>query len=86
MNAPVIRKVALSVGFQPLAATRTVGDFYLRAPSSGAAVLLGDDGVTEVPLDRSLQFTLTGVDLAQIRVKSNNIGDEFIVIGTTRIL
>lgn len=86
MNAPLIRKFTLTVAFQPLSPTRLVGNFLFRAPASGAAVLLGDDGVTEVQLDRSQEFTMHGIDLAQIRVKSTNLGDEFVVIGTTRTL
>ena len=62
MNTPIIRKINLSGAFQPLAAERTVGTFTIRNPSADNAVLLCDDGVTELPMDRSQQFTLEGVD------------------------
>lgn len=86
MNAPVIRTIALTLGYQPLASARTVGNFLFRAPASGAAFLLSDDGVSEVPLDRSQEFTMNGVDLAQIKVRTTSLGDDFIVIGATRTL
>lgn len=47
---------------------------------------IGDDGVTDVPLDRSQEFTMNGVDLAQIKVRTTSLGDDFIVIGATRTL
>jgi len=86
MNTPVIRKVALQTSFQRLTSSRTVGDYWFRAPASGMASLLGDDGVTEVQLERDQEFTMRGVDLSTIKAKSSSIGDHFIIIGATRQL
>ena len=83
MNAPFIRKITLGVAFQPLASERTVGTFTLRNTSSGNAVLLCDDGVTQLAMDRSQQFTLEGVDLSQIQAKGG-LGDFLVVTGATR--
>ncbi len=83
MNAPYIRKITLGAFFQPLASERTVGTFTLRNPSSGNTVLLCDDGVTELAMDRGQQFTLEGVDLAQIQAKGG-LGDFLMVTGATR--
>ncbi len=83
MNTPIIRKVNLSGVFQPLAAERTVGTFTIRNPSADNAVLLCDDGVTELPMDRSQQFTLEGVDLSHIQAKGG-LGDFLMVTGATR--
>jgi hypothetical protein len=86
MNAPIIRKIALGPGFLPLAASPTVGNFRFRAPASGAGVLLCDDGATEIQLDRNQEFTLDGVDLSQILVKSTGPGDHMVIIGATRTI
>lgn len=83
MNAPIIRKITLGIAFQPLALERTVGTFTIRNPSAGNAVLLCDDGVTELAMDRGQQFTLEGVDLADIQAKGN-LGDILMVTGATR--
>jgi len=82
MNTPLIRKIDLGVTFQPLAAERTVGNFTFRA-TGNAVTLLGDDGITEVLVAKSQQFTLEGVDLADIQAKGT-VGDYFTVIGATR--
>ena len=84
MNTPIIRRINLTSDFQPLATERTAGTFTIRNPSAANVILLCDDGVTELPLDRGQQFTLTGVDLADIQAK----GDGFflMVIGATRTL
>ena len=86
MNAPIIRKIALGPGFQPLAASPTVGNFRFRAPASGYGVLLGDDGATEIQLDRNQEFTLDGVDLSQIQARSTGISDYMVIIGATRTI
>ncbi len=83
MSTPIIRKVNLGIAFQPLASERTVGTFTIRNPSAGNAVLLSDDGSTELALDRGQQFTLEGVDLSEIRAKGG-LGDFLMVIGATR--
>lgn len=84
-NNPIIRKVNLAGLFQPLAAETTIGRFTFRVPSdaSGAVALLGDDRTTEVPLARGQQFTLDGVDLAEIEAKGS-LGDYLVVIGSSR--
>lgn len=84
MNTPIIRRINLPVTFQPLVSERVVGTFTIRNPSADNAVLLCDDGVTELPMDRGQQFTLEGVDLSQIQAKSNGLGDFLMVTGATR--
>jgi len=83
MNTPIIRKITLGAVFQPLTSQPTVGTFTIRNPSAGNAVLLSDDGSTELALDRGQEFTLEGVDLSEIRAKGG-LGDFLIVIGATR--
>lgn len=86
MNRPIIRKHVLTAGFAPLAATRTVGTFMIRTRgTAGTVTLLSDDGVTEVALDKASQYTLEGIDLAEIRAKGT-AGDEVVIIGATRTL
>lgn len=86
-NNPIIRKVNLTGLFQPLAAEPAIGRFTFRVPSdaSGAVALLGDDRTTEVPLARGQQFTLDGVDLAEIEAKGS-LGDYLVVIGSSRTI
>jgi hypothetical protein len=83
MNTPIVRKIALNALFLPLTTERLVGTFTIRNTSTGNAVLLCDDGITELPMDRSQQFTLEGVDLSKIHAKGN-LGDFLMVIGATR--
>lgn len=82
MNTPIIRKIDLGIVFQPLASERTVGTFTFRA-SGNAVVLMGDDGTTEIPIVKNQEFTLSGVDLADLQAKGT-IGDHFVVLGATR--
>jgi|GEM_PF-6066265 len=82
MNTVIIRKVTLGTTFQPVAAERTVGVFTIRS-AGNAVILLSDDGITEVALSKSQQFTLNGVDLATIQAKGA-AGDTLVVIGATR--
>jgi hypothetical protein len=85
MNNVIIRKVNLTNQFQRLAATKVVGNFRFRAAATGTVVLLGDDGITQIALERSEQFTLEGVDLSDIQAKGN-LGDFIVIIGSTRVL
>lgn len=83
MTTPIIRKITLNALFQPLTTERLVGNFTIRNTSSGNAVLLCDDGVTELPMDRSQQLTLEGVDLSKIQAKGG-LGDVLVVTGSIR--
>ena len=83
MNTPIIRRINLPATFQPLTSERLVGTFTIRNPSADNAVLLCDDGATELPMDRGQQFTLEGVDLSHIRAKGG-LGDFLMVTGATR--
>lgn len=86
MGNPIIRRVNLSSTFEPLASERTIGNFAVRVPANASAiVLLCDDGLTQLPLDRSQQFSFEGVDLSEIRAKGT-LGDFLMVIGATRVL
>jgi len=86
MGNPIIRRVNLGSNFAPLASQRTIGTFSVRVPANASAiVLLCDDGLTQLPLDRSQQFTFEGVNLAEIRAKGS-LGDFLMVIGATRVL
>ncbi len=82
MNNVIIRKITLGLTFQPIASARTVGNFTLRS-AGNAVILLSDDGVTEVPVSKNQQFTLNGIDLAEILAKGAS-GDSLTVIGATR--
>ena len=83
-NNVIIRRINLGGNFQPLAAESTIGRFTFYVPSgANAIVLLSDDQTTEVPLARSQQFTLDGVDLAEIKAKGS-LGDYLVVIGSSR--
>ena len=53
MKNPILRRINVSGIWQPLAATRTVGSFTIRANSSASTSLAmrSDDGLAEVPLE-----------------------------------
>ena len=80
----IARKPLLTTTYAPLASTPTVGTFWFRCPALATGIFLrSDDGVTDVPLERSQQFTLEGVDLSTIYAKGA-ASDYLIIVGATR--
>lgn len=84
MRNPIIRRVAVTTEWQPLAPTHTVGSFQIRpnGASSPSLVMRGDDGVSEIPFERGTSFVLERVSLADIYVKGV-VGDFIYVVGTS---
>jgi len=84
MKNVILRKPSLTSTYAPLASTPTVGTFWFRCPSLASGIFLrSDDGVMDVPLERSQQFTLEGIDLSTIYAKGG-AGDYLIILGVTR--
>lgn len=84
MKNPILRRINVTGVWQPLAATRTVGSFTIRANSSAstALALRSDDGLAEVPLERGVSFHVEHVNLADIFAKGS-LGDFIVVLGSS---
>jgi hypothetical protein len=83
MNSVINRKITLTGGYQPLAATRTIASVTISCPptNSGPVYFRGDDG-TDVPWLPAEWHEFKHVDLSQIRVWGN-YGDLVTVVGGT---
>jgi len=78
------RKVVLAANYAAVSATAALGSVRLlaAADNAGVAYIRGDDGVTDVPIPKGVDFQLNGVDLADIHLKGTP-GDVVVVIGGT---
>ncbi|HRQ75588.1 MAG TPA: hypothetical protein PK098_06675 [Phycisphaerales bacterium] len=83
-NNSIIRRVNLITTHRPLSTVSLIGNFTVRVPANATGIFLQtDDKVTEIALERSQQFTLEGVDLADISARGA-VTDFLIVIGSSR--
>ncbi len=83
MNSVIMRRIAVTADYRPLAPGRLAGSFEISAvPGNAAAVFFqGDDGsdVAWVPGEYHL---FEGIDLARLSVKGTP-GDAVTIIGGT---
>lgn len=79
----IIRKIQMSITFQPLSAQRLIGNFTLRVPAESSDIVVQtDDKTDEVPLGRGDVVTLERVNLQDISIKGAPT-DVLYVIGAT---
>ncbi len=83
MNNVILRELAVTAAYQPLASVRTVGSFDITCPATnvGAVNFLGDDG-SDVPWRPGECHLFVSVDLSQVKVKGTD-GDLVTVVGGT---
>lgn len=80
----IARSVTHTGSYQAISGTTIVAAGVLEAlaGNSAASYLKGDDGSTDVCIDKGVSFLLTDVDLKTIQVKGTS-GDKVIFIGHT---
>lgn len=81
MNNVLMRRIVLTTAYQPLG--REVASVTVRMPASNkqTVVFEGEDGA-QVGWDKSTQFELKRVNLAEIKVKGRT-GDLVVLAGGT---
>jgi hypothetical protein len=83
MHNVIMRQIAVTAQYQPLASQPLVGSVTISAPPSNAqnVLFLGDDG-SDVPWVPGEWHDFQRVDLSKIRVKGT-AGDTITIIGGT---
>lgn len=81
-NQYIARVVTHNGSYQKLSATALVatGKLLVLTGNSAATTLLGDDGSTDIPLDKGQQYDLVNVDLSTIQVKGT-ASDKVVFVG-----
>jgi hypothetical protein len=83
MNSVIMRKIAVTASYQPLATGKLVASVTILAPPSNTATVSfkGDDG-TDVPWAPGQWHYFKSIDLGQIQIKGT-VGNQVIIVGGT---
>ena len=87
-NKVFSRSVSLTASMKTVAAAlgmpHIIFTGLMEVPTTNTAAtitMLGDDGSTNVPLDKGIAMQLTGVDIALFSFSSTTPGDKVVFIG-----